>query len=110
MLHISELSVRTAKPQIDDLVMAFGDLLPALDLSCQIGELLPESEILFIGALGKMEMELVPREGYEIRGVPVSNLSRSLSVEGIRHNIKFVSDLIKSGPACRKIIEGLHLA
>jgi len=46
MLHISELSVRTAKPQIDDLVMAFGDLLPALDLSCQIGELLPESDVL----------------------------------------------------------------
>jgi len=46
MLHISELSVRTAKPQIDDLVMAFGDLFPALDLSCQIGELLPESDVL----------------------------------------------------------------
>ena len=46
MLHISELSVRTAKPQIDDLVMAFGDLLPALDLSCQIGNLLPESDVL----------------------------------------------------------------
>ena len=56
-------------------------------------------------ALGKMEMELVPREGYEIRGVPVSNLSRSLSAEGIKHNIKFVTDLIKSGPACRRIIE-----
>jgi len=46
MLHISELSVRTAKPQIDDLVVAFGDLLPVLDLSCQIGELLPESDVL----------------------------------------------------------------
>ena len=46
MLHISELSVRTAKPQIDDLVMAFGNLLPVLDLSCQIGELLPESDVL----------------------------------------------------------------
>ena len=82
-----------------------GHVNPAVGVAGRIRELLPESEILFIGALGKMEMELVPREGYEIRGVPVSNLSRSLSVEGIRHNIKFVSDLIKSGPACRKIIE-----
>ena len=82
-----------------------GHVNPAVGVAGRIRELLPDSEILFIGALGKMEMELVPREGYEIRGVPVSNLSRSLSVEGIRHNIKFVSDLIKSGPACRKIIE-----
>ena len=82
-----------------------GHVNPAVGVAGRIRELLPESEILFIGALGKMEMELVPREGYEIRGVPVSNLSRSLSGEGIRHNIKFVSDLIKSGPACRKIIE-----
>ena len=82
-----------------------GHVNPAVGVAGRIRELLPNSEILFIGALGKMEMELVPREGYEIRGVPVSNLSRSLSVEGIKHNIKFVSDLLKSGPACRKIIE-----
>ena len=82
-----------------------GHVNPAVGVAGRIRELLPDSEILFIGALGKMEMELVPREGYEIRGVPVSNLSRSLSAEGIKHNIKFVTDLIKSGPACRKIIE-----
>ena len=46
MLHISELSVRTAKPQIDDLVVLLGELLPVLDLSRQVGELQPESDIL----------------------------------------------------------------
>lgn len=46
MLHISELSVRTAKPQIDDLVVLLGELLPALDLSRQVGELLTESDVL----------------------------------------------------------------
>ena len=54
-----------------------GHVNPAVGVAGRIRELLPDSEILFIGALGKMEMELVPREGYEIRGVPVSNLSRS---------------------------------
>ena len=70
-----------------------GHVNPAVGVAGRIRELLPDSEILFIGALGKMEMELVPREGYEIRGVPVSNLSRSLSVEGIKHNIKFVTKI-----------------
>lgn len=46
MLHISELSVRTAKPQIDDLVVLLGELLPALDLSRQVGKLLTESDVL----------------------------------------------------------------
>ena len=46
MLPVSELSVRTAKPQIDDLVVLLGELLPALDLSRQVGELLPESDVL----------------------------------------------------------------
>lgn len=46
-----------------------GHVNPAVGVAGRIRELLPDSEILFIGALGKMEMELVPREGYEIRGV-----------------------------------------
>ena len=45
-LSISESSVRTAKPQIDDLVVLLGELLPALDLSRQVGELLTESDVL----------------------------------------------------------------
>lgn len=46
MLRISELSVRTAKPQIDDLIVLLGELLPVLDFSRQVGELLPESDVL----------------------------------------------------------------
>ena len=46
MLHMSELSVRTAKPQINDLVVLLGELLPALDLSRQVGKLLTESDVL----------------------------------------------------------------
>ena len=66
----------------------------------RIRELLPDSEILFIGALGKMEMELVPREGYEIRGVPVSNLQPvTLSVDGHQAQYENLSPmLIKSRP------------
>ena len=81
-----------------------GHINPALGVAGRIRELMPGSEILFIGAEGKMEMDLVPMEGYEIRGVPVSNLSRSLSPEGIRHNVKAVRDLAVSVGKCRRIL------
>jgi UDP-N-acetylglucosamine:LPS N-acetylglucosamine transferase len=81
-----------------------GHINPALGVAGRIKELLPSSEILFIGAEGKMEMDLVPLEGYEIRGVPVSNLSRSLSPEGVIHNFKAMRDLAAALPACRSIL------
>ena len=82
-----------------------GHINPAIGVAGRIKELLPSSEILFIGAEGKMEMDLVPLEGYEIRSVPISNLSRSLSAQGIRHNFKAMHDLAVSLPACRAILK-----
>ena len=81
-----------------------GHINPALGVAGRIRELMPGSEILFIGAEGKMEMDLVPLEGYEIRGVPVSNLSRSLSPEGVRHNVRAMRDLAVSLGECRRIL------
>ena len=85
-----------------------GHINPALGVAGRIRELLPSSEILFIGAEGKMEMDLVPLAGYEIRSVPISNLSRSLSAEGVRHNLKAMRDLAVSLPACRRILAQFH--
>ena len=81
-----------------------GHINPALGVAGKVREQVPGSEILFIGAEGKMEMDLVPLEGYEIRGVPVSNLSRSLSPEGVRHNVRAVRDLAVSIGECRRIL------
>ena len=58
-----------------------GHINPAIGVAGRLKELLPDSNFLFIGAEGKMETELVPREGYEIRAVPMSNLSRSISAD-----------------------------
>jgi UDP-N-acetylglucosamine--N-acetylmuramyl-(pentapeptide) pyrophosphoryl-undecaprenol N-acetylglucosamine transferase len=82
-----------------------GHINPAIGVAGRIRELLPDSGILFIGAEGKMETELVPREGYPIRTVAVSSLYRSLSAEGVRHNVKALKDLSTSIPACRRIIK-----
>jgi UDP-N-acetylglucosamine--N-acetylmuramyl-(pentapeptide) pyrophosphoryl-undecaprenol N-acetylglucosamine transferase len=81
-----------------------GHINPALGVAGRIRELMPDAEILFIGALGHMESELVPREGYPIRTIKVSNLRRSLSWEGLRHNTRAAVDLATSYRESKKII------
>ena len=81
-----------------------GHINPAVGVAGRIRELLPDSEILFVGAEGKMETELVPREGYEIRTIPMSNLSRSLNLEGLRHNLSSLKGLFASNAECRRIL------
>ena len=82
-----------------------GHINPALSVAGRIRELLPDSDILFVGAEGHMETELVPREGYEIETIRVSSLSRSLSAEGIKHNLRAAKDLAGSMPAARRILK-----
>jgi len=81
-----------------------GHINPAVGVAGRLRELMPDCEILFVGAEGKMETELVPREGYEIKTVRVSSLSRSISLAGLRHNLRAVRDLMGAMPACRKIL------
>jgi UDP-N-acetylglucosamine--N-acetylmuramyl-(pentapeptide) pyrophosphoryl-undecaprenol N-acetylglucosamine transferase len=61
----------------------------------------PDSEILFVGALGKMEMQKVPEAGYKIEGLPVAGLKRSLSVD----NLSFPFKLLKSLRLASKIVK-----
>lgn len=61
----------------------------------------PESEILFVGALGKMEMQKVPEAGYKIQGLPVAGLQRRLTLD----NLSFPIKLLKSIRQAMKIIK-----
>jgi UDP-N-acetylglucosamine--N-acetylmuramyl-(pentapeptide) pyrophosphoryl-undecaprenol N-acetylglucosamine transferase len=81
-----------------------GHINPALGVAGRIREIMPDAEILFIGAVGHMESELVPREGYPIRTIKVQNLSRSLSWDGLRHNTAAAVDLAASYRESKKII------
>lgn len=81
-----------------------GHINPAIGVAGRIRELMPDSRILFIGAEDKMETELVPREGYDIVTIPMSNLSRSLTPEGVGHNLGALRGLVVSLLACRRII------
>ena len=49
-----------------------GHIFPAISIANRFKEVNPETEILFVGANGRMEMEKVPAAGYRIVGLPIS--------------------------------------
>ena len=77
-----------------------GHIFPAVSIANALKELDPEAEILFIGALGRMEMERVPQAGYKIVGLPVRGFNRAKPWK----NISVLIDLIKSIRQVKKII------
>jgi UDP-N-acetylglucosamine--N-acetylmuramyl-(pentapeptide) pyrophosphoryl-undecaprenol N-acetylglucosamine transferase len=60
-----------------------GHIFPAVAIANEIRAREPEAEILFVGAEGKMEMEKVPAAGYEIVGLKIQGIKRSLSISNL---------------------------
>lgn len=77
-----------------------GHIFPALSIADSVRELEPDADILFVGALGKMEMERVPAAGYPIIGLPVAGLVRKLSPA----NLTLPFKLWKSMRMARRIV------
>ena len=77
-----------------------GHIFPAVSIANALKELDPEAEILFVGALGRMEMERVPQAGYKIVGLPVRGFNRAQPWK----NVSVMVDLIKSLRQVKKII------
>lgn len=73
-----------------------GHIFPAISIANAIMKLEPETNILFVGALGKIEMEKVPVAGYKIIGLPVAGLQRRLTVKNISFIFKLISSLQRS--------------
>ncbi len=82
-----------------------GHIYPAIAIAKKILEIKKDSKILFVGAKGRMEMEKVPEEGFEIVGLNVVGIQRSMSINGILKNLKFPFLLMKSLNHARKIIK-----
>jgi len=78
-----------------------GHIFPAVSIANALKELDPEAEILFVGALGRMEMERVPQAGYKIIGLPVRGFNRAQPWK----NISVLWDLLRSLIQARKIIK-----
>jgi len=77
-----------------------GHIFPAIAIANAVKNLKPNTEILFVGAENRMEMEKVPAAGYKIIGLPVSGFIRKLSFG----NIKVLFRLMKSMKKAKKII------
>ena len=81
-----------------------GHVNPALAVAGRLRELMPDSEFLFLGAEDKMEMELVPRAGYEIRPLHITNIARGRSLSAIAHNLDTVKNVLASEVEAKRII------
>ena len=71
-----------------------GHIFPALSIANKLREMNPETEILFVGAEGRMEMEKVPAAGYKIVGLPIAGLQRSLTLSNFKLPFKVAKSLM----------------
>jgi len=78
-----------------------GHVFPAIAIADAIKAIRPTAEFLFVGAKGRMEMERVPMAGYEIKGLDISGIQRSLSAK----NLSFPIKLWKSLRSAKRIIK-----
>ena len=78
-----------------------GHIFPAVSIANALRELDPTCEILFVGALGRMEMERVPQAGYKIVGLPVRGIDRQKPWR----NISVLIDFVRSMWQVRRIIK-----
>ena len=81
-----------------------GHIFPAVSIANAIKELRPDTEILFVGAEGRMEMHRVPAAGYPIKGLPVAGFDR----KNLFKNIPVLIKLFKSQRLARKIVKDFH--
>lgn len=73
-----------------------GHIFPAVAIANEIRQLLPQSEILFVGALGKMEMEKVPAAGYKIIGIPIAGFQRKFTLSNLKLPWLILKSLLKT--------------
>ena len=79
-----------------------GHIFPAVSIANAIKALQPNAKILFVGALGRMEMQRVPAAGYEIKGLPIRGFFRPLWKPA---NIGVAIDYLKSKWLAKKILQ-----
>ena len=81
-----------------------GHIFPAISIANKLKELNPETEILFVGATGKMEMEKVPAAGYKIVGLPIVGMQRQLNIKNIINDVQVPFRVLKSVSMAKKLI------
>ena len=82
-----------------------GHVNPAVALARIFQERNPDCKVLFVGADGGMENHLVPKEGYEIRSVTITNFHRSFAPADIAHNLGTVRNMVRSKQQAARILD-----
>ncbi|MCR5152115.1 MAG: undecaprenyldiphospho-muramoylpentapeptide beta-N-acetylglucosaminyltransferase [Prevotella sp.] len=77
-----------------------GHIFPAVSIANAIKEKRPEAKILFVGALGRMEMERVPAAGYEIVGLPIAGFDR----KRLWKNFSVMMKIFRSMRLAKKVV------
>lgn len=73
-----------------------GHIYPAIAIANELKQRFPDSEILFVGASNKMEMQKVPQAGYKIIGLWISGIQRKLTLDNAMFPLKLAQSLVKS--------------
>lgn len=73
-----------------------GHIYPALAIADAVRELEPQSEILFVGAKGRMEMEKVPKAGYQIVGLTIAGIQRRFTWKNLLIPFQLGASLVQS--------------
>lgn len=82
-----------------------GHIFPAVSIGHQLKALNPATEILFVGAEGKMEMEKVPAEGFRIVGLPIVGVQRQLNLKNLLNNIQVPFKVLGSVKRAKDIVK-----
>ena len=83
-----------------------GHIFPAVSIADKLKEVNPETEILFVGAEGKMEMEKVPAAGYEIVGLPIVGLQRQFTWANLKNDVQVPFKILQSIGKAGRVIDG----
>ena len=82
-----------------------GHIFPAVSIAHKLKQLNPDTQILFVGAEGKMEMEKIPAEGYEIVGLSIVGFQRQMSLRHLMNNLTVPFRVVGSVLHARKIVK-----
>jgi UDP-N-acetylglucosamine--N-acetylmuramyl-(pentapeptide) pyrophosphoryl-undecaprenol N-acetylglucosamine transferase len=79
-----------------------GHIFPAIAIANEIKLRFPYSEILFVGAKDRMEMQRVPKAGYPIIGLWISGFQRKLTISNLLFPIKLILSMLKAKSILKK--------
>jgi len=73
-----------------------GHIYPAIAIADELKKRFPDANFLFVGAKDRMEMQKVPQNGYQIKGLWISGIQRKLTLKNLSFPFKLLSSLFKA--------------